>query len=159
MTVVPGRVRQGFSENWHEKAQIVFTFFCAFMLMLITIAVLVILFIYLMGWSATFNTRLANYVKWDIVQQHWAALFAFPLLAFFALFIVFLTKIVSGDIKFDLGPAAISGAASEGLMWIFIFLSLIWGFSQLWNLPASDTRPTSSAPPPASDASTPRPAR
>jgi hypothetical protein len=64
----------------------------------------------------------------------------FPVIAYFALFLVLITKLVSGDIHFKFSPTfEISGAASEGLMWILVFVSLTWGFSELWKL--GDTAP------------------
>ena len=82
------------------------------------------------GW----NEEIQKYATLDILKSHWAAIVGIPVLAFFSLFLIFLTRIVSGEIKFKLGEAEISGAASEGLMWIFVFLSLVWGFSELWKL-------------------------
>jgi hypothetical protein len=82
------------------------------------------------GW----NEEIQKYATLDVLKSHWAAIVGIPVLAFFSLFLIFLTRIVSGEIKFKLGEAEISGAASEGLMWIFVFLSLVWGFSELWKL-------------------------
>ena len=100
-------------------------------LIFIPVAAIVGIIWYLLGLPSPFGDRLLL----SVAQDHWAAVFIFPVLAYFALFLVLITKYVACDIHFKLGPTAeISGAASEGLMWILVFLSLTWGFSELWKL-------------------------
>lgn len=72
--------------------------------------------LYLLGTG--FHDRLKDTLAIDIIYSHWPAIFALPLLTFFALSLVFITKLVAGELTFTLGPAKISGAASEGLMFI-----------------------------------------
>ena len=118
-----GRFRRGFVIGWA----------LFFGVLTILIAIEGILYATGHGW----NDAIRNNVNMEIIRDHWAGLFVTPLLVVFSLLLVFITKIVSGPITFKLGGGEISGAASEGLMWIFFFLSLVWGFSELWNLPSS----------------------
>jgi hypothetical protein len=120
---------------WKElkesNARVFFVYLSGAILIFIPVAVIVGIIAYLIIGKDVFGDRL----DMDVVHKHWAGIFVFPGLVYFALFLVLITKIVSGDIHFKFGSTfEISGAASEGLMWILVFVSLTWGFSELWKL-------------------------
>jgi hypothetical protein len=71
----------------------------------------------------------------DIMQRHWPAVFGIPLSALLALFVVLLTTTMTGEIKFELGPIKVSGAAGESLIWLLGFFLGVWAFKELWSLP------------------------
>src|SRR5437868_5408500 len=71
----------------------------------------------------------------EIMQKHWVAVFGIPLSALLALFVVLLTTTVTGEIKFDLGPIKVSGAAGESVIWLVGFALGVWAFKELWSLP------------------------
>ena len=71
----------------------------------------------------------------DVMQKHWAAVFGIPLSALLALFVVLLTTTVTGEIKFELGPMKVSGAAGESVIWLLGFFLGVWAFKELWSLP------------------------
>jgi hypothetical protein len=49
----------------------------------------------------------------SILHDHWIGIVGPIFAAVFSLFLVFLTKAVSGDLKITIGPINISGGASE----------------------------------------------
>ena len=71
----------------------------------------------------------------DVMQNHWPAVFGIPLSALLALFVVLLTTTVTGEIKFELGPMRVSGAAGESVIWLLGFFLGVWAFKELWSLP------------------------
>jgi len=71
----------------------------------------------------------------DVMQKHWVAVFGIPLSALLALFVVLLTTTVTGEIKFELGPIRVSGAAGESVIWLLGFFLGVWAFKELWSLP------------------------
>ncbi len=71
----------------------------------------------------------------DVMQKHWAAVFGIPLSALLALFVVLVTTTVTGEIKFELGPIRVSGAAGESVIWLLGFFLGVWAFKELWSLP------------------------
>jgi hypothetical protein len=71
----------------------------------------------------------------EVMQNHWPAVFGIPLSAVLALFVVLLTTTVTGEIKFELGPIKVSGAAGESLIWLLGFFLSVWAFKELWPLP------------------------
>ena len=72
-----------------------------------------------------------------VLQAHWIGVVGPVFAAIFSLFLVFLTKTVSGDLKIEIGPINLSGAASESLFWVINFLAIVWAFSTLWELKVS----------------------
>jgi hypothetical protein len=112
-------------------ARTFFVYMSGIILLLIPVIVIISILYYLIANTSPFGNR----IDMTIAHNHWAGVFIFPVIVYFALFLVLITKIVSGDIHFKFGSTfEISGAASEGLMWIFVFVSLTWGFSELWKL-------------------------
>jgi len=71
----------------------------------------------------------------DVMEKHWPAVFGIPLIGLLALFVVLLTTTVTGEIKFELGPIKVSGAAGESIVWLIGFFLGVWAFKELWLLP------------------------
>jgi hypothetical protein len=69
-----------------------------------------------------------------VLQAHWIGVVGPVFAAIFSLFLVFLTKTVSGELKVEIGPINLSGAASESLFWVINFVAIVWAFSTLWEL-------------------------
>lgn len=120
------------NRTWTETAREAFTVGYGLFIGIVVVLATVEIVLYLFGFG--FNEEIGKFANLEVAKNHWPAVFVLPLIALFSLFLIFMTKLVSGEIKFKLGGAEISGAASEGLMWILVFISLVWGFSQLWKL-------------------------
>ena len=100
----------------------------------IIVSVVLALFVVITVWRLIDPTAFPG-LNSEIMQKHWPAVFGIPLSALLALFVVLLTTTVTGEIKFDLGPIKVSGAAGESVIWLLGFFLGVSAFEKLWSLP------------------------
>jgi hypothetical protein len=69
-----------------------------------------------------------------IAKDHTVATLGIPLAGSAALFLILILKIISGTIEFEIASIKFKGAASQIVLWVFSFLSIIVAIRLLWTL-------------------------
>ena len=68
----------------------------------------------------------------QILQSHFAATIGLPLAAVASLVIVILLEFTSGPIKMKAIGFEFEGAAAPAILWMFCFLTMVFGIKLLW---------------------------
>ncbi len=86
----------------------------------------------------------------DLGYRHFPAIFGLPAAAAASLFVVLVTRAVSGTMKIEFFGLKFEGAASETIAWVICFLAITYAIQVTWNLvyvPPASTLIASPAPP------------